>query len=48
MGNSLQLLDALPDILYHQENQISYRSFIKELEKNRGMDCITILAGVQN
>ncbi|MFK0730860.1 MAG: AAA family ATPase [Gloeotrichia echinulata GP01] len=33
------------DILYLQENQILYQSFLRELEKNRG---ITILAGVQN
>ncbi len=33
------------DILYLQENQILYQSFLRELEKNQG---ITILAGVQN
>lgn len=33
------------DILYLQENQISLSTFLKELEKNRG---ITILAGIQN
>jgi ATP-dependent 26S proteasome regulatory subunit len=33
------------DLLYLQEHEILYRSFLAELEKNRG---ITILAGVQN
>ena len=33
------------DILYLQENQIPYQSFLAELEKNQG---ITILAGVPN
>ncbi|MBD2438746.1 ATP-binding protein [Nostoc sp. FACHB-110] len=33
------------DILYLPEHQILYQSFLRELEKNRG---ITILAGVQN
>jgi AAA+ superfamily predicted ATPase len=33
------------DILYLQENQILYQSFLIKLEKNRG---ITILSGVQN
>jgi AAA+ superfamily predicted ATPase len=33
------------DLLYLSENQILYRSFLVELEKNRG---ITILAGLEN
>jgi AAA+ superfamily predicted ATPase len=33
------------DILYLQENQLLYQTFLRELEKNRG---ITIIAGVQN
>ncbi|MBC1220990.1 ATP-binding protein [Nostoc sp. UCD121] len=33
------------DILYLQDHQISYQSFLRELEKNIG---ITILSGVQN
>ena len=42
--NRLLYLDNF-DILYHEEHQISYQSFIKELEKNRR---ITILSGVQS
>ncbi|MGD1703149.1 ATP-binding protein [Dapis sp. BLCC M229] len=33
------------DILYLPENQIPYQSFLKEIEKNRG---ITILSGIEN
>ena len=42
--NRLLYLDNF-DILYLQEHQISFSTFLAELEKNRG---ITILAGVQN
>ena len=42
--NYLLYLDNF-DILYLPEHQILYQSFLRELEKNRG---ITILAGVQN
>ncbi len=41
--NRLLYLDNF-DVLYLQENQIFYQSFLRELEKNRS---ITILAGVQ-
>jgi ATPase family associated with various cellular activities (AAA) len=42
--NHLLYIDNF-DVLYLQENQIPYQSFLQELAKNQG---ITILAGVEN